>query len=226
MTRPLLADHHCNTPRTCVAKRCTNGCGQYEHVRPHDLPEGCLRHDLTVSYVEGGWCGPGLIIQVRAALGRPSAAQHENSEGGTRNKPGSKPPGWNADASALLAVIPSADRDLMADWRRQARTILGFSVPSISLPNSRCPACHGATLRAPADAAGNVYCDNYDCHDDDRFGWCIWDVNGYLFTLGYGARQCRRTEKSRTHGLYWRPDSWSFIWQQMQEEADQLKVAS
>jgi hypothetical protein len=226
MTRPLLADHHCNTPRTCVAKRCTNGCGQYEHVRPHDLPEGCLSHDLTISYVEGGWCGPGLIIQVRAALGRPSAARHDNSEGGTRNKPGSKPPGWNADASALLTAIPSADRDLMADWRRQARTILGFSVPSIELPGVSCFACGKASLRVAKDAQSDVWCANTDgCHDDERYPYCTDDHYGYPRTLGYGRPACRPTEKSLTHAVRFPQDSWAPIWQQMQKDAE-LEQAS
>lgn len=219
---PTVADHNCTTPKTCVAKRCTNGCGLYEHKQPGELPEGCLWHDLAHGYVEGGWCGPGLIVQLRAAQMAVLQRKAPESEKATTNKPGSKDPGWDPDCSALLDDIDARGRhvneETMRDWRRQARTILGFSVRSMELPNALCPACGQASLRVPADLAGDVYCSSSDCHDSDKYGWCIWDVNGYLFELGYGPRECRPTDRSRAHGIRWRPNSWAPIWLQMERE--------
>lgn len=225
---PVLPGHvGCTHPKACVARRCTNGCGELEHKKPAELVEGCLWHDLARGYVEGAWCGPGLIVQLRVALGRPSAARR--GEGGTRNKPGSRPPGWNADASALLADIHArgrtGDEETLKDWRRQARTILGFSVPTIALPNAVCPACKSATLRVPIDLGGDVHCANYDCHDSDRYPWCVEDVNGYLFELGYGPRECRPTERSRAHGIHWDRRSMGFMVEQMESAKRESELA-
>ena len=206
----------------CQAKRCTNGCGCYEHTKPADLVDGCLRHDLVEGYVDGPWCGPGLIVQLRQALDQPSAAlPGSNAEGGTRNKPGSKPPGWNAAASELLedvhARLVVADEETLGDWRRQARTILGFSVPSIALDNVLCFACKQPSLRVAQDASSDVWCGSATCHDDDKYPQCSRDADG--------RPECRKTDRARNHAVRWRRDSWTPIWEQMQKDA-QLEHAS
>jgi hypothetical protein len=215
----------CTHPKKCVARRCTNGCGELEHKKPAELPEGCLWHDLARGYVEGGWCGPGLIVQLRVALGRPSAARR--GEGGTRNKPGSRPPGWNADASALLADIHgwsrAADVETLRDWRRQARTILGFAVPSIALDNVSCFVCGERTLRVARDADSDVWCSAVGCHNDEKYPCLIVDDLNYEAVLGYGTAgterfECRRTERSLTHSHRWARHSWAPIWNAMQAE--------
>lgn len=218
--RPIILapEHGCTIrkPGRCSAVRCTNGCGEYEHSA--NAPEDCLQHDLRVAYVEGHWCGPGLIVLLQAALMQPKGSTGES--GGNPNGPGSRPPGWDADASALLVDISSrrGDRDTMADWRRQARAILGFSVPSVALPGVSCFVCGEASLRVAQDASSDVWCSNRMCHNTDDYPHCTLDNLGYDGDLGYAARECRKTEKSLTHSVRWKRDSWAPIWQQMQED--------
>lgn len=239
MSRPkvLTPDHGCVLPlKQCRAVRCTNGCGEFEHKKPAELSPECLRHDLAVAYVEGVNCGPGLIIRIRNALAAKSKAAG-NAEGGTRNKPGSRPPGWNADASDLLADIltpgrwTGADLETLADWRRQARTILGFAIPSIGL-TARCFVCGEYTLRVARDADSDVWCASAECHDDEKYPECAWvDELGYDPELGYGTPglehwDCRRTVKSLVHSHRWRRNSWAPIWQEMQAEKAELLAVS
>lgn len=225
-------DHGCTADKCYATRhRCpTDDCGQLEHTRPAELDPQCLIHDLTVSYVEGAWCGPGLVTLIVDALGRPSAGRRDDSEGGRSGKPGSRPPGWNADASALLADIrtrgASVDRDTLEDWRRQARTILGFTIPSIALPRSGCFVCGQPTLRVACDASSDVWCSNSMCHDSERWDWCVYiDDLGYPDQYGYGTPgsghwSCRRTDKALTHAARWRRDSWGGVLRQMQDAND------
>lgn len=56
---------------------------------------------------------------------------------------------------------PEADKILhdLRSWTRTARIDLGWQAPTITLPGLTCPECgHTGTLRAPADASGDVRC--------------------------------------------------------------------
>lgn len=230
MSRPsdIPARHEeCSDYQRCQAVRCTNGCGQFEHTKPYELDPECLRHDLQVGYTERANCGKGLIHQIRNALAQPSGVNDtRDNESSTGNKPGSRPPGWNADASALLTDInrrwTEADQATLADWRRQARTILGFATPSIGLPNVDCFVCGQPTLRVARDASSDVWCSSPRCHDSDRFWECAWidEHLNYDPELGYGTPgtehwECRHTDRSLTHSVRFPRHSWVPIFERM-----------
>lgn len=58
--------------------------------------------DLAISYTHGHAHGPGLIVQLRAALGDPNSDPQGR---GGKHKPGPQTPGWRADISALLGTV-------------------------------------------------------------------------------------------------------------------------
>lgn len=60
--------------------------------------------ELVDRYEEDEFVGPGLLVQLRAALGDPKYNSDQNT-GVSGGKPRSRPPGWREDASELLADI-------------------------------------------------------------------------------------------------------------------------
>lgn len=89
-----------------------------------------------------------------------TATRAERLIGSARRSP-RRPRSTDAALRGLVGLAADLDEpavdDLVrtaASWARQARVALGWDVPAIRLPGSRCPACEGHnTLRALADGS-------------------------------------------------------------------------
>lgn len=187
-------------------RRCRN-CGQYTHP-VGQLPPACLVDELTHHHSEGTANGPGLYVQLIHALGDPR--RREPGAPSAHQKPGSRPPGWRADISELLAVMRkqgfgwrssgwlefNVKQGDLEQWVLQARQSLGLVTPSVLLDEVSCArrvltsggyvwaGCGHVSLRVAQDAQSDVWCSRPDCHDDHRYPDCR-DLNSTVDALGY-----------------------------------------
>lgn len=131
-----------------MTRRCRS-CHQPTHPKGH-LPAGCLVDELTHHHAEGHAQGPGLYVQLVHALGDPR--RKDPGAPSAHQKPGSRPPGWRADISDLLAAMRTGGIGHRSDgwleanvshgdleqWVLEARQCLGFVTPSRLLVDLMC----------------------------------------------------------------------------------------
>lgn len=191
-------------------RRCRS-CHQHTHGAG-PLASACLVDQLVHHHAEGSADGPGLYVQLIHALGDP--ARRDPGAPSAHRKPGSRPPGWRADISELLADMRSKgvgwrsvgwlgtqlDRDDLEQWVLQARIALGMVTPSVLLDQVACYrtvrlyvdggwedrqiGCGQVTLRVARDAQSDVWCGNPYCHDDAQHPNCR-DLESPVDDLGY-----------------------------------------